>query len=141
MKYLIEDGTDRAGEPTDLDWQRIILHARIFDYVDALIAIRSKNMQAHHLPAVHETQLPALAIENRLGVSIFLQRECELLSISFRISKADLRYLTARFDIPVSIDASQTIVMRFYAPTENRTNCSLGRVGRDFDEQHFKRHL
>jgi hypothetical protein len=126
IKYVIETGNSRE-KPTDEDWNRIVAHARIFGWIDALLARRPKELDAAGNKAkviICQTKLLSDFDSNRRALSLAVQFsvECEVLSVSFCVNKTDDRYLTAQFDIPLDLSANEIMRMLFYSPTENATN-------------------
>lgn len=95
------------------------MFARIFNYVKVVLLIRSTcDFLAKNEIVSHEAQIPASVENNKLLVSLWLSTDFDVSAINFELSNtvAGKRYLSARFDEPLKVEANETMQLEFHSP-------------------------
>lgn len=131
IKYVIEANGQREA-PTVEDWSRILVHARIFGWIDALLVRRQFVIDEQHDPVTCQTKVLAELENDRLALKLALQFsiDSDLLALAFCINRTDNRWLVADFDVPLRLQANKIVRMLFYSPAENATNFRVWRSDR-----------
>lgn len=124
IKYVIETGHGNRERPTEDDWSRILVKARIEGYVDTVLSVcrligSVRSADPLDGPSTAEIKLHAEVNANRLKVAVQFSQDFELRSIAFRIDNTEHRYLRADFENAVRLPANQIVKLLFYSPAEN----------------------